>query len=280
MKGVWIGTSGWVYKHWAKTFYPATLPKAEEFNFYAMHFPTVEINATFYRLPTPAMVKGWHEKSPPEFLFAVKGSRFITHIKRLNCAKTSMNKYFQRITPLKEKLGPILWQLPPNFMNTPENQKRLKKFVTQIPDQLRHAVEFRHPSWFEAGTFALLEKHQVANVWLSSKRMPMDFSITSDLIYLRFHGLERGAAHDYTDHELKPWVEQLLKATREGIPAFVYFNNDLNTRAPFNAKRLMEMLGQAAIQSFAQENSAFFKAPKMRTSKTDFNEPRSKRLGH
>src|SRR5690348_3753500 len=113
--GIWIGTSGWVYKHWAESFYPEELKKADEFAFYATQFPTVEINATFYRLPTSGMVKGWRERAPGDFLFAVKGSRYLTHVKRLKDTGAGLKKYFRRITPLKEHLGPILWQLPPNF---------------------------------------------------------------------------------------------------------------------------------------------------------------------
>jgi uncharacterized protein YecE (DUF72 family) len=252
MRGVWIGTSGWVYKHWAESFYPGDWPKKDEFQFYTQHFPTVEINATFYRLPSESMVKGWRMKAPDNFIFAVKGSRFITHMKRLIDPKQASVKYFQRIALLKEHTGPILWQLPPNFEKNDVNVDRLKTFLKLVPKKYQHAVEFRHPSWMDTHTMDLLREHNTAHVWLSSQRMPMDFTVTSDFIYLRFHGLEHGAAHDYTADQLKPWAEQLIHYGNKGMPAYVYFNNDWNTRAPLNGKMLIEMVGNLAIVPFSK----------------------------
>lgn len=239
---IWIGTSGWVYKQWAGNFYPKGWPKKNEFGYYVRHFPTVEINATFYRLPTLNMVRGWHDKAPAGFIFAVKGSRFLTHIKRLKDTGRGLQKYFRRLVPLADRTGPILWQLPPNFLKNDENRQRLQRFLQKLPQQFHHAVEFRHPSWMDEETFDLLREHRVANVWLSSLRMPADYTITADFVYLRFHGLAGGAYHDYTDAELAPWAKELAKAARQGLPAYVYFNNDLNTRAPLNAAALMNML--------------------------------------
>lgn len=255
MRTVWIGTSGWVYKEWAGHFYPKGWPKKDEFRYYTRHFPTVEINATFYRLPTKQMVRGWREKSPEGFCFAVKGSRYLTHIRRLNDTSKGLQKYFRRIVPLGDRTGPILWQLPPNFRKTPDTFKRLERFLRRLPTQYRHAIEFRHPSWMDEQTFALLRKHAAANVWISSLRMPADYTITSDFVYLRFHGLKDGAYHDYTDDELEPWAKQLAKAARRQIPAYVYFNNDLNTRAPLNADALIKRLGKHAVRAFAADPS-------------------------
>lgn len=249
--GVWIGTSGWVYKEWAGNFYPEKWPKRDEFGYYARHFPTVEINATFYRLPTLKMVRGWHDRAPPGFLFAVKGSRFLTHIKRLQDTGRGLTKYFNRLKPLQDRAGPILWQLPPNFPRTGETTQRLERFLGKLPRAYRHAIEFRHPSWFEAGIFSLLRKHRVANVWLSSLRMPANHTVTADFVYLRFHGLQGGAYHDYTAAELRPWADHLADAAHQGLPCFVYFNNDLNTRAPNNAHALMRLVGSAAVSPFA-----------------------------
>lgn len=255
-KGVWIGTSGWVYKQWAGNFYPKGWPKKNEFGFYVRHFPTVEINATFYRLPTLSMVRNWHDRAPEGFVFAVKGSRFLTHIKRLKDTGAGLRKYFSRLVPLGDRTGPILWQLAPNFIKNEENERRLDRFLTKLPRQYRHAVEFRHPSWMDEDTFALLRKHHAANVWLSSLRMPQDYTLTSDFVYLRFHGLKDGAYHDYTDDELAPWAKQLAKAARAGRPCYVYFNNDLNTRAPLNAHALMKMLGKHAVPPFESAATA------------------------
>jgi uncharacterized protein YecE (DUF72 family) len=249
--GVWIGTSGWVYKHWAANFYPKGWPKKNEFGYYVQHFPTVEINATFYRLPTLKMVRGWHERSPREFIFAVKGSRYLTHIRRLRDTSAGLRKYFSRITPLADHTGPILWQLPPSFAKKDENVQRLERFLAKLPRQYQHAVEFRHPSWMDEETLDLLRRRNVAIVWLSSLRMPADYSVTADFVYLRFHGLAGGAYHDYTDAELQPWAKELARVARKGLPCYVYFNNDLNTRAPLNAHALMKMLGKHAVAAKA-----------------------------
>jgi uncharacterized protein YecE (DUF72 family) len=250
MRCVWIGTSGWVYKEWAGHFYPKGWPKKNEFSYYTRHFPTVEINATFYRLPSKKMVRGWHERSPEGFIFAVKGSRYLTHIRRLKDTGAGLQKYFRRLVPLAERTGPILWQLPPNFQKNELNWERLERFLKQLPTRYRHAVEFRHPSWMDEETFALLRAHNTCNVWISSLRMPADYTITTDFVYLRFHGLKDGAYHDYTDEELAPWAEQLAKAAQRKIPSYVYFNNDLNTRAPLNGEALMKMLGKHAVRAF------------------------------
>lgn len=253
---IWIGTSGWVYKHWAQNFYPRGWPKQNEFAYYVRHFPTVEINATFYRLPTRATVRGWRDKAPDGFVFAIKGSRYLTHIKRLKGTAGAVAKYFRRLAHLGDRTGPVLWQLPPNFAKTDENTARVDRFLSRLPTNHRHAIEFRHSSWLTAETFALLRRHRVANVWLSSLRMPADTTITADFVYLRFHGLEGGAYHDYTEPELEPWARQLAAAARRGLPAYVYFNNDLNTRAPLNAATLMRLLGARAVPARAPAGDA------------------------
>jgi uncharacterized protein YecE (DUF72 family) len=188
-----------------------------------------------------------------------------------------LKRYFKIIGPLKEHLGPILWQLPPNLhLDIP----RLDEFAKKLPKKFQHAIEFRHPSWFCEETFSVLRKHHIANTWLSSAAMPMDFTITANFIYLRFHGLEDGAAHDYTESELKPWVKQLIAAAKRGIDAYVYFNNDWNTRAPLNAKLLMEMTGKLTLPPFdvgLPRTSRHRKNVRIFT-KPDFSLPRSRRL--
>jgi uncharacterized protein YecE (DUF72 family) len=234
---IYIGTSGWVYKEWANDFYHGLKPR-QHFPFYATQFPTVEINATFYRLPNLSTVHGWRAKAPAGFIFAVKGSRFITHIKRLNQLENSVGNFIRRLQPLKDKLGPMLWQLPPNFK---PDLPRLESFLKRLPAKFSHAIEFRHPDWFADETFTLLKKYQVACVSMSSLRMPLNFTVTADFIYLRFHGLADGPRHDYTREELAPWAQHILEQTAHGKKVFAYFNNDLNVRAPNNAKMLMQM---------------------------------------
>jgi uncharacterized protein YecE (DUF72 family) len=248
--GIWIGTSGWVYKEWAGHFYPKGWPKKDEFSYYVRHFPTVEINATFYRLPTLKMVRGWHDRAPKGFVFAVKGSRFLTHLKRLKETGPGVRKYFNRLVPLGDRTGPILWQLPPNFGPTKENVQRLTRFLKKLPDRYQHAVEFRDPSWMSETNLDLLRAQNAVNVWISSLRMPQDYTITGEFVYLRFHGLKDGAYHDYTRAELEPWARQLRRAAERGLRCYVYFNNDLNTRAPINAETLMEMVGSHAVTAF------------------------------
>lgn len=237
MGRIFIGTSGWSYKEWANDFYHGLKPK-EHFQFYATQFSTVEINASFYRLPALKTVKAWEAKAPVNFVFAVKGSRLITHIKRLTNLDGLATNFIRRIQPLKKKLGPLLWQLPPNFK---PDLPRLDKFLKRLPKKLSHAVEFRHPDWVMDEAFNLLRKHGVAFVSVSSMRMPQNFSVTADFVYIRFHGLSGGARHDYTNEELEPWARHIREQAAQGKRVFAYFNNDLNVRAPKNAEALIQM---------------------------------------
>lgn len=237
---LYIGTSGWSYKAWAETFYPEELAQADRFHYYAERFPTVEINATFYRLPEVSTFQSWHDKSPKNFIYAIKGSRSVTHYKRLKPGARSFPLLLERIEVLREHLGPVLWQLPGSFH---KDAKRLEAFLDKLPTNYRHALEFRHPSWLDSEIYELLSSHGTALVAVSSNVMPMDCTITADFTYIRFHGLAGGAAHDYTEAELKPWAKHLQECTSKRITAFVYFNNDVNTRAPANAVSLMKMAG-------------------------------------
>jgi uncharacterized protein YecE (DUF72 family) len=239
MSRINIGTSGWSYKPWEKTFYPADLPKKQQFEFYTTQFHTVEINATFYRLPAPHMVRGWHDKAPTGFIFGIKGNRYITHIKRLKHLDGALDKFFNRLKPLKDQIGPILWQLPPNFR---KDLPQLEQFLKRLPKSYAHAVEFRNPSWLEGDdVFELVRRYGVAHVNLSSQAMPLNLTVTSGLVYIRFHGLKGGAAHNYTRRELEPWAKHIRKQARAGRDVYAYFNNDANVRAPANAKLLIEM---------------------------------------
>jgi uncharacterized protein YecE (DUF72 family) len=156
----------------------------------------------------------------------------------LNNLERSVSNFTRRIAPLGEKLGPLLWQLPPNFK---PDLPRLEKFLKRLPKSFSHAVEFRHPDWFADETFALLKKYNAALVSMSSQRMPINFSVTADFIYIRFHGLAGGPRHDYTREEMEPWAAHMRQQASLGREVFAYFNNDLNVRAPNNAKVLREM---------------------------------------
>jgi uncharacterized protein YecE (DUF72 family) len=240
MGRVFIGTSGWSYRSWEGAFYPARLPKTHQFDFYATQFPTVEINLTFYRLPTHQMVKNWKAKAPAGFVYAVKGSRFITHMKKLLNVREALHEYFRCLEPLRHRVGVVLWQLPP-FLE--KDTARLDEFLQQLPKTYDHAVEFRHPSWLEDDVYKILRRHRAAFVSVSSRAMPADHTVTSNLVYIRFHGLEGGAAHDYTRGELAPWAAHARRQAGEGKRVYVFFNNDVNARAPANAKTFMEIVG-------------------------------------
>jgi len=237
---LFVGTSGWLYKEWAGVFYADALKKGTELEYYATRFPTVEINATFYRLPLRSTTRGWYERTPQSFIFAVKGSRYITHMKRLKATRASVHRFFSRIDPLGEKCGPILWQLPPTLT---VDTKRLDDFLSKLPAGHHYAVEVRHISWYEEeGTFEILRKHRVAHVAVSSLRLPKNLQVTAPFAYLRFHGLKDGPRHDYTRAELQPWAEHARRCLSKGIAVYAYFNNDLNTRAPWNAELFARMI--------------------------------------
>jgi uncharacterized protein YecE (DUF72 family) len=264
---VYIGTSGFTYKSWNAHFYPPELPARLQLEFYATQFPTVEINTTFYRLPGESMVKGWAKRVPKTFVYALKGSRFITHMKKLanldepvkrprfGRAKipkgNGLDIYFERIKGVKARTGVILWQLPPMLQI---DLPRLDDFLQQLKKyRYRHAVEFRHASWYEDKTFDLLRKHNVAHVALSTLNMPQVRIATADIVYVRFHGLEGGFAHDYTRAELEPWAKFCREESEAGRTVFAYFNNDVNVRAPQNAKMLIQMVGDASVDPEERE---------------------------
>jgi uncharacterized protein YecE (DUF72 family) len=160
----------------------------------------------------------------------------------LNELQGSVNKFFRRIRPLGTKIGPFLWQLPPNFQ---KDLPRLNKFLRRLPKDFSHAFEFRHHSWLDSETKSLLQDFNAALVWVSSTKMPEDFSVTADFAYIRFHGLAGGPRHDYTPAELSPWAKHITEQAVAGRRVFAFFNNDLNVRAPKNAKLLMDLCGDS-----------------------------------
>lgn len=244
MGRVAVGTSGWSYDDWGGTFYPEGLARSRWFEHYATRFATVEVNYSFYRLPTERSVERWHDAAPEGFRFAVKGSRFITHVRRLSECREEIGRFLDRVGGLKAFLGPVLWQLPPTLER---DVRLLGSFLEALPTGVRHAVEFRHPSWLTGEVAALLRRHGVAQVAVSSPVMPGDRTVTTDFVYVRFHGLGGGFAHDYSKEELRPWARFLREASDEGRDGYAYFNNDARARAPKNALDLVEMLGDAAV---------------------------------
>ncbi|HEY3183801.1 MAG TPA: DUF72 domain-containing protein [Gaiellaceae bacterium] len=239
-----IGCSGWNYDHWRHgVFYPPRCAARNWLHFYAKHFDTVEVNMTFYRLPKPAVVARWVEETPRDFVFAVKVSRYITHVKRLNDVGPNLQILYERIAPLlaEPKLGPLLWQLPPTFKRDDE---RLARALADFPPKQRHAIEFRHESWFAPEVMALLREHNVALVIGDRPEVHafQTHELTADFTFVRFHGGARGANGNYSHDELAEWAERLRDWSRR-VEVFTYFNNDWEGFAIANALELRQKLG-------------------------------------
>jgi len=241
VKPVRIGCSGWNYAHWRNgVFYPPKLPPRSWLDFYARHFDTVEVNATFYRLPRETAVANWVRESPPGFVFAVKMSRYATHIRRLRDLAPSIALFYERIRPLVDspKLGPVLWQLPPGFRR---DDARLSEALEQLPPG-RHCFEFRDDSWFVEPVYELLRAHGVALVIGDTPRRDYAHELTADWTFLRFHHGKRGRNGNYSERELEEWAQR-IEAWGAEHEVFAYFNNDWNGYAVKNAGRLKVMLG-------------------------------------
>ncbi len=231
----YIGTSGWHYEHWRGLFYPEELPKARWLEFYARHFATVEINSSFYRLPSENAYAGWYESSPAGFTFAVKVSRYITHIKRLKDTGEAVDKFIKRARGLKEKLGPLLYQLPPNMHR---NDEVLEAFLAALPRGFKHVFEFRHQSWFEDGVLETLHKYNAGFCVFDMPFLDCPVAATADFAYIRFHGSTALYSSNYSDKELAHWAEKIKELAGGLKAAYVYFNNDAEAFAIKNATTL------------------------------------------
>jgi uncharacterized protein YecE (DUF72 family) len=231
-----IGCSGWSYRDWRGALYPPGTPTSRWLAHYASIFDTVEVNATFYRLPKRDTVRGWVEQVPAGFLFAVKASRYLTHMKRLRDVGSGLARFWERIEPLREseKLGPVLWQLPERFERDDET---LAGALGAMP-AAGHCFEFRHPSWFAPDVMELLEEHGASLAIGDDPRRPLpDRSPHGPLAYLRLHYGTRGRAGNYSDRELAVWRRRIA-SWRSKRPVFAYLNNDWQGFAPRNARTL------------------------------------------
>jgi len=238
---VCIGCSGWQYRHWRGDFYPAELPTTRWLEFYAERFPTVEVNNTFYRLPEAATFATWSRRVPPGFVFAVKASRFLTHMKKLKDPEDPLRLFFGRAKRLKSSLGPVLYQLPPRW---PVNLERFAAFLEALPRGPRHAVEFREPSWYTAEVFALMEKRRVALCLHDMHGSASGQVAIGPFVYVRFHGARKYSGR-YDDRTLEKWAGWLDAQRSSGRPVYAYFNNDVGGHAPRDASRLRAMLSRA-----------------------------------
>jgi uncharacterized protein YecE (DUF72 family) len=237
-----VGCSGWNYEHWRNgVFYPPRLPPRRWLGFYARHFDTVEVNSTFYRLPREAAVANWVHESPPDFLFAVKMSRYVTHIKRLRDLRSSLELFYSRLRPLVEtpKLGPTLWQLPGTFRR---DDDRLADALEQLP-QGRHCFEFRHESWFVDDVYELLGAHDAALVIGDAPTRPFQtHELTAAWTFVRFHHGTRGRNSNYSERELEGWAAR-IEGWGKRVDVYAYFNNDWNGYAVRNGLWLKRRLG-------------------------------------
>lgn len=232
-----IGTSGWHYEHWIERFYPRGLPKSAWLDFYSQSFSTVEINSSFYRLPSEVAFEKWRESSPMDFIFAVKVSRFITHIKRLKDAAEPVATFLGRASRLDGKLGPLLYQLPPQMKR---NDERLEEFLRILSADARHVFEFRNRSWFDDDVFALLRRYGIGFCVYDMPDFTTPVVATTDFAYVRFHGAGEMYGGCYPDDHLETWAERIAGL---GVStAYVYFNNDAEGFAVRNALTLRRLL--------------------------------------
>jgi uncharacterized protein YecE (DUF72 family) len=240
-----VGTSGWQYADWRGAVYPERLPTSAWLGHYAGRFPTVEVNATFYRLARAGAVERWRSAVPAGFEFVVKGSRFITHQLKLRDPEGAVERFFAPLQPLHDRLAVVLWQLPPRWRR---DVARLDGFLAALPSGPRYAVEFRDDDWYHPDSYAVLADHDVALAWLSSSvTAAHEPVVTAEHVYVRFHGLSAEPYRfDYPRAELERWAERLREATAGRSPAWVYFNNDHEGHAVHNAEVLIDLLGDAA----------------------------------
>lgn len=234
-----VGTSGWNYSHWKGVFYPKGVRTGEEFPFYCQNFHTVEINNTFYNLPDSSKVRTWYEAAPEGFVFAVKASRYITHIKKLKDPRGPVDTFIGSLGELKEKLGPILFQLPPSWSC---NLERLESFLDALPGGYRYTFEFRHEDWLRPEVYRLLEARDAAFCIydLAGKTTPRH--TTASWVYIRLHGPGNAYEGLYSDQALGGWAGAISAWKRAGKSVFCYFDNDQNGYAPRNARSLARMV--------------------------------------
>ncbi|RMG43613.1 MAG: DUF72 domain-containing protein [Acidobacteria bacterium] len=278
MGALHIGTSGWTYDDWSGRFYPEEVRGTDRLAYYASVFDTVEINATFYRFPTQVMIDSWNRRLPARFHLVVKGHRRITHLHKLDPAgDESLRGFLERVAPLRA-LRVVLWQLPPSLHADPE---RLASFLERLDratrsvwsgrHRLRHAIEFRHRSWWEDDRIpGILAGHRAAFVAVSHPRLPPEVIPTADFLYVRFHGTgPRLYDHDYPREELRAWAKRL--APHLGRRAlYAFFNNDWHAHAPKNAQEFREILeriiGRTARRGTAGSASRPSRPPGRRTT--------------
>ena len=236
---IYIGTSGWCYEHWKNVFYPNNLKSQDYFDYYSKYFKTVEINNTFYRLPSKKTVLNWRKEAKKDFIFSLKASKFITHIKKLKEPKKHLNLFLNRIKFLKPNLGPILFQIPPNWKL---EIKRFESFLKALDQNYRYAFEFRDRSWLVNEVFALLKKYKIAFCIYDLEGFQTPIEITTNFVYIRLHGPKKAYSGLYSKTTLQKWAKIIKDFQKNKLDVFCYFNNDEKAFAIKNAKSLIALL--------------------------------------
>ena len=236
---VYIGTSGWHYKHWLGTFYPEKTPASKMLAFYINKFDTVELNNSFYHLPSKLSMNAWHDNTPENFVFAVKGSRFLTHMKKLKDARQGLERFLDAAEELKEKLGPILFQLPPNWEL---NIERLDEFLSILPTYHRYTFEFRNPTWETEEVHNLLAARDASYCIYDLAGYQSPLQITTDFSYIRLHGPGGKYQGTYTDAALSTWADRVVEWSHTLKSVYVYFDNDQAGFAAQDALRLKQLV--------------------------------------
>lgn len=245
MAQFYAGTSGWNYGNWRGSFYPQDLPAKKFLPFYAEHFQSAEVNYSFYHMPRVTTYQSWHAQTPEHFLFALKLSRFITHIKRLNDVKQPWIDFINGARTLKEKLGPILLQFPPTFRGDEEHVARVEEFLGYAAKEkgVRLAFEFRHKACYDDAMLSVLRRHKASLVIAQSSRFPVpDVIATAPFVYFRFHGPREWCSSSYSGEELGEWARHIKRFMKEKRDCYAYFNNDARCDAAPNALRLRELV--------------------------------------
>jgi uncharacterized protein YecE (DUF72 family) len=243
MARVLIGTSGWHYESWRGPFFPKGLRGKDQLQYCASQFNTTELNGVFYRTPSLEAVSEWAAQTGPDFVFAWKASKFITHWKRLsnNCVN-SLALIEERLSLLGEKAGPVLFQLPPNFEADAE---RLSSFFKLLPSKRRYSFEFRHPSWYQPSILKLLSRHNIALCLSDHHDAPAPWRRTADFVYVRGHGPGGRYKGHYSSQTLSEWATRIKSWKKQGCDVFVYFDNDQKSAAPADALKLRQLLNPA-----------------------------------
>ncbi|MEX2606203.1 MAG: DUF72 domain-containing protein [Kiritimatiellia bacterium] len=243
-KGIHTGTSGWNYDGWKGLFYPENIHGDEMLSEYAKVFPTVEVNNTFYSLPKPETVRNWCGYVPEDFIFSVKASQYITHMKKLKDPREPLDNLFEILEAFGNKLGPVLFQLPPNWG---KNVDRLNAFLECLPADFRYTFEFRNPDWFCDEIIDRLKEKGVACCFYDYETRQSPKIYTADFLYMRLHGPEKQAYQGrYGDDALKTFTRYALNARKSGRAVFCYFDNDEKARAPGDAERLSRRIKRDA----------------------------------